>query len=76
MHAFLALAAQPDCTDADVRGTCAAYFPWLSAATTMLDSYVDQAEDELNGDHRYIAHYANEALASERVRELVTRSAA
>jgi tetraprenyl-beta-curcumene synthase len=75
VHAFLALAAQPDCTDVDVRRTRAAYFPWLSAATTMLDSYVDQVEDELNGDHRYIAHYSSEALAGERVRELVTRSA-
>jgi tetraprenyl-beta-curcumene synthase len=75
VHAFLALAAQPDCTAAEVGRTCAAYFPWLSAATTMLDSYVDQAEDELNGDHRYIAHYSSEALAGERVRELVARSA-
>ncbi len=74
VHAFLALAAQPDCSDADMRRTCAAYFPWLSVATTMLDSYVDQAEDVLNGDHRYIAHYPSE-LAGERVRELVSRSA-
>jgi tetraprenyl-beta-curcumene synthase len=75
IHAFLALAAQPSCSDADVQHTCAAYFPWLSAATTMLDSYVDQAEDATNGDHRYIDHYASETLAGERMRELVTRSA-
>jgi tetraprenyl-beta-curcumene synthase len=75
VHAFLALAARRDCTEVDVRCTCAAYFPWLSAATTMLDSYVDQVEDERNGDHRYIAHYSSEALAQERVRELVARSA-
>lgn len=75
VHAFLALAAEPACSDGDIARTCAAYFPWLSAATTMLDSYVDQAEDELNGDHRYIAHYPSRALAEERVCELVTRSA-
>lgn len=75
IHAFLALAAQPACTDADIRCTCTAYFPWISSAATMLDSFVDEAEDELNGDHRYIAHYPSEALAGERVRELVTRSA-
>jgi tetraprenyl-beta-curcumene synthase len=75
VHAFLALAAQPACTDDDVLQTRAAYFPWMSAATTMLDSYVDQAEDELSGNHRYIAHYADETLAGERVRDLVTRSA-
>jgi len=75
VHAFLALAAQPACTEADMQQTRAAYFPWMSAATTMLDSYVDQAEDEVNGDHRYISHYADEATAGERVRDLVSRSA-
>jgi tetraprenyl-beta-curcumene synthase len=75
IHAFLALAAQPACTEADLRQTCGVYFPWMSAATTMLDSYVDQAEDELHGNHRYISHYADDALAGERVRHLVTRSA-
>jgi tetraprenyl-beta-curcumene synthase len=75
VHAFLALAAEPSCSDADIRSTCAAYFPWLSAATTMLDSYVDQVEDEANGDHQYIGHYPSEAYAGERVRELVARSA-
>ena len=75
VHAFLALAADPSCTETDVLHTYAAYFPWLSAATTMLDSYVDQAEDAVNGDHRYIAHYSSQAVAGERVCELVTRSA-
>lgn len=75
IHAFLALAAEPACSEAEIDRTCAAYFPWMSAATTMLDSYVDQAEDVINGDHRYIAHYASEQLAGERVRELVSRSA-
>jgi tetraprenyl-beta-curcumene synthase len=75
VHAFLALAAQPLCTEAEVRRTCDAYFPWISGAATMLDSYVDQAEDEVNGDHRYVAHYATGALARQRMRQLVTRSA-
>jgi tetraprenyl-beta-curcumene synthase len=75
IHAFLALASEPACSEAEMRRTCAAYFPWMSVATTMLDSYVDQAEDVENGDHRYIAHYATAQLADERVRELVTRSA-
>jgi tetraprenyl-beta-curcumene synthase len=75
VHAFLALAAQPACTEDMLLQTRAAYFPWMSAATTMLDSYVDQAEDELSGNHRYISHYEDEKLAAERVRDLVTRSA-
>jgi tetraprenyl-beta-curcumene synthase len=74
VHAFLALAAERGCTNRDVEHTYAVYFPWLSAATTMLDSYVDQAEDALSGNHRYIAHYASQTLATQRVCELVRRS--
>jgi len=76
VHAFLALAAQPTCTDLEVRRTCDAYFPWVAAAATMLDSYVDQVEDAANGDHRYVAHYATDAHARERVRNLIARSVA
>jgi tetraprenyl-beta-curcumene synthase len=76
IHAFLALAAQPACSEVELRRACAAYFPWISGAATMLDSYVDQVEDERNGDHRYISHYASGAAAGERLRDLVARSAA
>ncbi len=41
----------------------------------MLDSYVDQVEDEANGDHSYIAHYASPAIAAQRLREIVERAA-
>jgi tetraprenyl-beta-curcumene synthase len=76
IHAFLALAAQPACSELDLARTKAAYSPWLSTATTMLDSYVDQAEDERNGDHRYIAHYASATEAGERLRGVLSRSIA
>jgi tetraprenyl-beta-curcumene synthase len=74
--AFLALASQRTCTEMDVERACAAYCPWISGAATMLDSFVDQAEDEVSGDHRYVAHYATKAVAKERVDRLVMRSAA
>jgi len=76
IHAFLALAAQPACSELDLERTKAAYFPWLSTATTMLDSYVDQAEDRLNGDHRYIAHYGSPAEARDRLHRVLARSIA
>jgi tetraprenyl-beta-curcumene synthase len=74
IHAFLALAARPACSETEIRRTCSAYFPWISGVATMLDSYVDQAEDELNGDHRYVGHYASTSAAGERLRALVARS--
>lgn len=74
IHALLALAAEPDCTESEIRRTYAAYFPWLSAATTMLDSYVDQVEDAANGDHSYVSHYPDPQSAIGSIGELVLRS--
>ncbi|HYB22211.1 MAG TPA: DUF2600 family protein [Solirubrobacteraceae bacterium] len=74
IHALLALAAEPVCTEQDILRTRAAYFPWLAATTTMLDSYVDQPEDDRNGDHSYIAHYPDREQAIEAVRALLARS--
>ncbi|HEY2283553.1 MAG TPA: DUF2600 family protein [Solirubrobacteraceae bacterium] len=75
VHVLLALAAEPACTEQELERACAAYFPWLSLVTTMLDSYVDQVEDEANGDHSYIAHYRSPAVAARRVCELIERAA-
>jgi len=53
---LLALSAEPVC-DADIARVYNAYFPWISAVTTMLDSYVDEAEDATSGDHAYVTYY-------------------
>lgn len=73
IHALLALGAQPACSEEHLDQASAAYFPWISAATTMLDSYVDQVEDVANGDHSYVSHYATPQLAAARIRELIER---
>lgn len=73
VHALLALAAEPECDESSSLQICTAYFPWISATTTMLDSYVDQAEDIANGDHSYVAHYPTPQLATARIHELVER---
>lgn len=74
VHALLALAAEPAPTVAQLSTTHGAYFPWISAATTMLDSYVDQAEDATNEDHSYFAHYPSPQAAVDRTGELTRRS--
>jgi tetraprenyl-beta-curcumene synthase len=74
IHALLALAAEPVCSQSDIARIHAAYFPWLCAATTMLDSYVDQAEDTKNGDHSYIAHYPDKNSAARGVQDLVRQA--
>jgi tetraprenyl-beta-curcumene synthase len=75
IHALLALGVEkPDAVDlARAQG---AYFPWISAATTMLDSYVDRAEDVATGDHSYVGHYPTHEIAEKRISELLGRSLA
>jgi tetraprenyl-beta-curcumene synthase len=75
VHVLLALAAEPTCCEIEITAAHAAYFPWISAATTMLDSYVDQAEDAVAENHSYIAHYPDRATAVQRVGELIRFSA-
>jgi tetraprenyl-beta-curcumene synthase len=72
--ALLTLAVDPQLSDADVAAVHAAYWPWVSLATTMLDSYVDRAEDAAAGHHSYIAHYGDAATGAARVRELLVRA--
>jgi tetraprenyl-beta-curcumene synthase len=74
IHALLALAAEPVCTENEIASTYAAYCPWVSAATTMLDSYVDQIEDIANGEHSYVSHYPDPESAARRIRTLVRTS--
>lgn len=74
-HALLALASSEATTIDAAEATHAAYFPWLAMTLTMLDSYVDQAEDRDAGNHSYVAHYDSSQLATGRLCETITRSA-
>jgi tetraprenyl-beta-curcumene synthase len=75
IHVLLALAAEGQAASADVDAAYAAYFPWVSLTTVMLDSYVDQREDAASGNHSYIAHYASQEEAFRRLEESIRRSA-
>lgn len=70
-HALLALAAEPSCEPAEMIAVHAAYFPWISLAIAMLDSYVDQEDDDASDSHSYISHYTSEPLALERLKMIV-----
>ncbi len=73
-HVLLAMAAEPRCEPSEVAEVYAAYFPWIPLAIAMLDSYVDQADDAASESHSYIAHYSSEAVALDRLAEIVRRS--
>ncbi|HEX4188868.1 MAG TPA: DUF2600 family protein [Solirubrobacteraceae bacterium] len=74
LHALLALAAEPALAQREAEEVGAAYMPWICAASTMLDSYVDEAEDASNDGHSYLSHYPSTEAARRRTRWLVSRS--
>jgi tetraprenyl-beta-curcumene synthase len=69
--ALLALSTEPDCKDYDIAGVHEAYLRWIAPCGTMLDSYVDMAEDAAHADHSYIAHYQSLEIATRRTCHLL-----
>jgi tetraprenyl-beta-curcumene synthase len=74
IHVLLAYAAEPALAERDVREVDAVYMPWVCAASTMLDSYVDAPIDAAGEGHSYVAHYASPGVAARRVSALLRRS--
>jgi cytochrome P450 len=72
-HVLLALAAEPSCDQHDLVAVQSAYFPWVALAISMLDSYVDWTDDAANKSHSYLAHYASEAIALDRLATIIRR---
>jgi tetraprenyl-beta-curcumene synthase len=73
IYGLFALAVEPDCSRHEAVRIYNAYFPWASALATMLDSYVDRADDAQKGDHVYVDHYPL-PTAEEGICRLVRRS--
>ncbi len=73
--ALLALAAEPATTTADLDAAERIYVPWVCAASTLLDAYVDQPDDAATGNHNYLLHYASSDVAIDRLAQIVFRSA-
>lgn len=73
VHALLALAAEPDVNAAEVDRTAEAY-PGISVLATMLDSYVDRAEDLSADLHSYVSYYRDAHSRARRLAELTVRA--
>ncbi len=78
-HVLLALAAEPSCEPHELIAVHSVYFPWIALAIAMLDSYVDQAADDVSDSHSYISHYASKQVALSRlamiIRQVISRTA-
>jgi tetraprenyl-beta-curcumene synthase len=73
IHPLLALAGKADLTDREVAMTRNTYWPWVSLATTMLDNFVDQAEDRAEGNHNYFTHYEDSQCGLDRLCRFIRR---
>lgn len=67
VHALFAAAADPATTREDAEAVAAAYYPALSALTTLLDSLVDYEGDRRSGEHSYVGYYEASAVAALRL---------
>jgi tetraprenyl-beta-curcumene synthase len=74
VHALLATAASPWSRRHDFEAVEAAYFPWIDALCTLLDSLVDQDDDARTGDFSFVAQYSSAAHAAERLRAIADRA--
>lgn len=75
IHALLALAATSQASEQEAADIYAVYFPWVSLAVVMLDSYADQYDDAVAGAHSYLSHYASNEEGVARLRESIVESA-
>jgi tetraprenyl-beta-curcumene synthase len=65
IHVLLALAAKPE--HGDTAAVLAVFTPWVCAVSTLLDSYVDEAEDANSGNYSYVSNYASSEVARQRI---------
>lgn len=51
-----------------------AYFPWVCGVHILLDYFIDQHEDAVEGDLNFVSYYADAEEATLRMRDLVRRA--
>jgi tetraprenyl-beta-curcumene synthase len=64
VYALVAAAADPDMRIQDVEAIESAYFPWICALHSLLDSLVDVAEDEQAGQRNLLSYHASTGQAA------------
>jgi tetraprenyl-beta-curcumene synthase len=70
VFAALAAAADPRVGPEQALAIDTAYFPWIGALHTLLDSLVDHPADVLAGQHSLVGHYGDGQEMARRMREI------
>ena len=76
VHALIAAAATPDLDPRDAVEIDGAYYPWIGALHSLLDSLVDRREDRDGGRLCLLDHYPSTTSAASRLADLALRSKA
>ncbi|HXN37955.1 MAG TPA: DUF2600 family protein [Solirubrobacteraceae bacterium] len=74
VNALIAAAATPELDPRDVAEIDGAYFPWIGALHSLLDSLVDRREDRDGGWLCLLDHYPSSTHAASRLADLALRS--
>jgi tetraprenyl-beta-curcumene synthase len=74
--ALLAAAADPAATPAGVEQVRHAYFPWIEALSTLLDSLADREQDAHSGALSFVSHYPSPEATILRLQEVTARAIA
>ncbi len=76
IFALVAAAAEPGLQAGHADAVEHAYFPWIGALHTLLDSLVDDHEDALTGQHRLTARYDSHRETADRLQSLTAEAVA
>jgi tetraprenyl-beta-curcumene synthase len=76
VHALIASAANPDMQASDAAAIEQAYFPWICALHSLLDSLVDVDEDERAGQRNLLSYHASAQQAAFAMKMLAQRATA
>ncbi|HMJ02290.1 MAG TPA: DUF2600 family protein [Conexibacter sp.] len=74
--ALIAAAADPATTREHSERVRRAYFPWIEALSTLLDSLADRDEDVRTGELNFVGQYASQAVAVARLQQIAARAVA
>ncbi len=72
--ALLAAAADPQLSPGDIAAIERAYYPWIGALHTLLDSLVDLREDASAGQVSLLSHYGSPEEAGARMQMIAERA--
>lgn len=75
-HALIAAAADPSASEEEAALIDTAYFPPIGALSVLLDDLVDRGDDLATGAHNYMAYYASNLAAADRLALISARARA